>query len=165
MRPFPFGSSLSSGFGWLRITTPQRTFSCLVHSHFPDRFCRPVRLLRLFFPLSTRVYQAHAEGRGCLPFTREAGVVAIPLMYACGIIDLHGYAVTKVKRLPPLSPCLCRQFRANRSHTQRSQNVTQKTRKSDRVGQYSIRINDLWRICFKWSGNKAKDVEIVDYHR
>ena len=49
--------------------------------------------------------------------------------------------------------------------TIRSQNVTQKTRKSDRVGQYSIRINDQWRICFKWSGNKAKDVEIVDYHR
>ena len=34
----------------------------------------------------------------------------------------------------------------------------------DRAGQYSIRINDQWRICFKWSGNKAKDVEIVDYH-
>ena len=30
--------------------------------------------------------------------------------------------------------------------------------------QYSIRINDQWRICFKWAGNKAKDVEIVDYH-
>ena len=36
--------------------------------------------------------------------------------------------------------------------------------KGDRAGQYSIRINDQWRICFKWSGNKAKDVEIVDYH-
>jgi proteic killer suppression protein len=36
--------------------------------------------------------------------------------------------------------------------------------KGDRSGQYSIRINDQWRICFKWSGNKAKDVEIVDYH-
>ena len=33
-----------------------------------------------------------------------------------------------------------------------------------REGQHSIRINDQWRICFKWSGNKAKDVEIVDYH-
>jgi len=30
--------------------------------------------------------------------------------------------------------------------------------------QYSIRINDQWRICFNWAGNKAKDVEIVDYH-
>jgi proteic killer suppression protein len=34
----------------------------------------------------------------------------------------------------------------------------------DRVGQYSNRISDQWRIRFKWSGNKAKDVEIVDYH-
>jgi len=36
--------------------------------------------------------------------------------------------------------------------------------KGDKAGQHSIRINDQWRICFKWSGNKAKDVEIVDYH-
>ena len=35
--------------------------------------------------------------------------------------------------------------------------------KGDRAGQYSIRINDQWRIFFKWVGNKAKDVEIVDY--
>jgi len=36
--------------------------------------------------------------------------------------------------------------------------------KGDRTGQYSIRINDQWRICFKWSDNRAKAVEIVDYH-
>jgi proteic killer suppression protein len=36
--------------------------------------------------------------------------------------------------------------------------------KGDRAGQHSIRINDQWRICFIWSGNKAKNVEIVDYH-
>ena len=35
----------------------------------------------------------------------------------------------------------------------------------DRAGQYSIRINDQYRICFKWAKDKAKDVEIVDYHR
>ena len=34
----------------------------------------------------------------------------------------------------------------------------------DRVGQYSIRINDQYRICFRWERGKAKDVEIVDYH-
>ena len=34
----------------------------------------------------------------------------------------------------------------------------------DRKGQYSIRINDQWRICFKWEGRDAYDVEIVDYH-
>jgi toxin HigB-1 len=33
-----------------------------------------------------------------------------------------------------------------------------------RVGQYSIRINDQWRICFRWINGAAYDVEIVDYH-
>jgi len=33
-----------------------------------------------------------------------------------------------------------------------------------RAGQYSIRINDQWRICFKWIENTAQEVEIVDYH-
>ena len=36
--------------------------------------------------------------------------------------------------------------------------------KGDRAGQYSIRINDRWRICFVWKGNDAYEVEIVDYH-
>jgi proteic killer suppression protein len=35
---------------------------------------------------------------------------------------------------------------------------------SDRVGQYSIRINDQWRVCFRWLEGDAYDVEIVDYH-
>ena len=34
----------------------------------------------------------------------------------------------------------------------------------DRLGQYSIRINRQWRICFRWEGDSAYDVEIVDYH-
>ena len=34
----------------------------------------------------------------------------------------------------------------------------------DREGQHSIRINDQWRICFEWVENKARNVEIVDYH-
>ena len=33
----------------------------------------------------------------------------------------------------------------------------------DRKGQYSIRINDQWRICFRWRDGAAEDVEIVDY--
>jgi proteic killer suppression protein len=37
--------------------------------------------------------------------------------------------------------------------------------KADRSGQYSIRINDQWRICFIWTAGGPKDVEIVDYHR
>ena len=34
----------------------------------------------------------------------------------------------------------------------------------DRAGQYSIRIDDQWRICFAWRDGDAEDVEIVDYH-
>ena len=36
--------------------------------------------------------------------------------------------------------------------------------KGDRKGQYSIRINDRYRICFTWQDGDAHDVEIVDYH-
>jgi toxin HigB-1 len=36
--------------------------------------------------------------------------------------------------------------------------------KGSRKGQHSIRINDQWRICFRWREGDAYDVEIVDYH-
>ena len=36
--------------------------------------------------------------------------------------------------------------------------------KGNRAGQFSIRVNDQWRICFVWKGKDAFDVEIVDYH-
>jgi proteic killer suppression protein len=36
--------------------------------------------------------------------------------------------------------------------------------KGGRKGQYSIRINDQWRICFRWTEAGAADVDIVDYH-
>lgn len=36
--------------------------------------------------------------------------------------------------------------------------------KGDRAGQWSIRINDQWRVCFVWTDDGAHDVEIVDYH-
>ncbi|MEO6599986.1 MAG: type II toxin-antitoxin system RelE/ParE family toxin [Polyangiaceae bacterium] len=36
--------------------------------------------------------------------------------------------------------------------------------KGDRKGQHSIRINDQWRLCFRWHEGDAYDVEIVDYH-
>ena len=36
--------------------------------------------------------------------------------------------------------------------------------KGDRVGQWSLRVNDQFRICFRWTGSDAEDVEIVDYH-
>lgn len=34
----------------------------------------------------------------------------------------------------------------------------------NRAGQWSIRINDQWRVCFRWEGSDAYDVEITDYH-
>lgn len=37
--------------------------------------------------------------------------------------------------------------------------------RGDRVGQHSIRINDQWRICFRWVDGGAEEVEIVDYRR
>ena len=37
--------------------------------------------------------------------------------------------------------------------------------KGERKGLYSIRINDQWRVCFRWKEGDAYDVEIVDYHK
>jgi proteic killer suppression protein len=34
----------------------------------------------------------------------------------------------------------------------------------DREGQHSIRVNDRFRVCFRWEGGEAHDVEVVDYH-
>ena len=36
--------------------------------------------------------------------------------------------------------------------------------RGNRSGQYSIRVNDQWRICFRWKSGRATEVEIVDYH-
>ena len=36
--------------------------------------------------------------------------------------------------------------------------------RGDRAGQYSIRVNDQYRVCFRWTAAGAEDVEIVDYH-
>jgi len=36
--------------------------------------------------------------------------------------------------------------------------------KGERSGQYSIRINRQWRLCFRWTSHGPTDVEIVDYH-
>jgi len=39
-----------------------------------------------------------------------------------------------------------------------------KALKGDRRGQHSIRVNDQWRICFRWSDGESWDVKITDYH-
>ena len=36
--------------------------------------------------------------------------------------------------------------------------------KGNRAGQWSVRVNDQWRLCFTWEDGSASDVEIVDYH-
>jgi toxin HigB-1 len=36
--------------------------------------------------------------------------------------------------------------------------------KGNRAGQYSIRVNDQWRICFRWEDGNAEEIEIADYH-
>jgi toxin HigB-1 len=36
--------------------------------------------------------------------------------------------------------------------------------KRDRAGQHSVRVNDQYRVCFRWTGDGAEDVEITDYH-
>ena len=36
--------------------------------------------------------------------------------------------------------------------------------RGDRAGQHSIRINDQWRVCFRWTDVGAMEIEIVDYH-
>ena len=36
--------------------------------------------------------------------------------------------------------------------------------RGDRAGQYSIRVNEQWRICFVWRESEAYDIELVDYH-
>lgn len=58
--------------------------------------------------------------------------------------QLHAAATPDFLRVPP----------ANRLELLRG----------DRAGQYSIRINDQWRICFCFLNGNASDVEIVDYH-
>ena len=36
--------------------------------------------------------------------------------------------------------------------------------KGDRAGRHSLRLNDQWRLCFRWEGGNAHEVQIVDYH-
>jgi toxin HigB-1 len=73
-------------------------------------------------------------------------------------------------KLPPdIQPVALRKLRMlNRAITLQDLRVPPANRleklSSDRVGQYSIRINDQWRICFEWVEGDAQNVEIVDYH-
>lgn len=76
----------------------------------------------------------------------------------------------KPKRLPvPIHRVGLRKLRMlNRAPTLQDLRVPPSNRlealKGDRQGWHSIRINDQWRICFRWEQGDAYDVEIVDYH-
>ena len=69
--------------------------------------------------------------------------------------ELHKKAQIKLARLGAVTSLQdLRSIRGNRFEAL----------KHNRKGQYSIRINDQYRICFSWKGQDAFDVEIVDYH-
>ena len=76
----------------------------------------------------------------------------------------------RAKRLPPLiQRAALRKLRMlHRATSLRDLRVPPSNRlealKGDRRGQYSIRINDQFRICFEWKAGDAFQVEIVDYH-
>lgn len=69
--------------------------------------------------------------------------------------NLHKKAQVKLARLGAVTSVMdLREIRGNRFEVL----------KGNRKGQYSIRINDKYRICFKWKNDDAMDVEIIDYH-
>jgi len=63
----PFWASLSSGFGWFWMTTPQCTFSCLVHSHLPKRCHHPVWQLCSLLPAFDPRLPGARRGKGLSP--------------------------------------------------------------------------------------------------
>ena len=80
------------------------------------------------------------------------------------------YQRTRSRKLPiDIQQSALRKLRMlNRSSTLGDLRVPPANRleklRGDRAGQYSIRINDRWRICFTWQKGDAYNVEIVDYH-
>jgi proteic killer suppression protein len=74
------------------------------------------------------------------------------------------------RKLPPeIQAVALRKLRMlNRAMTMQDLRVPPANRleklSGNRLGQYSMRINDQWRICFEWRDDDAYDVEIVDYH-
>jgi proteic killer suppression protein len=69
--------------------------------------------------------------------------------------QLHRKAQVKLARLGAVTSMLdLQEIRGNRFEKL----------KGERKGQYSIRINEQYRICFKWEHENAADVEIIDYH-
>lgn len=80
------------------------------------------------------------------------------------------YYAQRVRRFPPEihERARTKMLRLNRVKVLDDLRVTPSDQlerlRGDREGQYSLRINDQWRLCFRWSDGNAYDVEIVDYH-
>lgn len=80
------------------------------------------------------------------------------------------YQRNPIRRLPPdiQRTALRKLAMKDAAHTLNDLKVPPGNRleplKRSRVGQYSIRINDQWRICFRWERGNAFEVEITDYH-
>ena len=129
----PFWASLPSGFGWFCMTTPQYTFSCLIHVYpfMGIVACPASSVVRFDFTgFSSRFRPAftrrtpregavsRSPGRQGLPRRRSAGLLRYRLL--CGIIDLFGpTAVTKVNDLRRPSPAFTGSF----GQTGRTQSV------------------------------------------
>ena len=68
---------------------------------------------------------------------------------------IHSAAMRKLRQLnQAASLAELRVFRGNRLEPL----------SGDRLGQFSMRVNDQWRVCFRWTERGPQDVEIVDYH-
>jgi toxin HigB-1 len=82
----------------------------------------------------------------------------------------HFFATGKSRRLPPaiLKRAAMRLMQLNAATRLDDLRLPPSNRlealADDRVGQWSIRINDQWRVCFRFESGDAYDVEIVDYH-
>ncbi len=79
------------------------------------------------------------------------------------------FATGKSRRFGPIAPVAARRlgaisFAKNMDDLRDPPGNRLEALTGDRKGQYSIRINDQWRVCFRWEGADAHDVEIVDYH-
>ena len=91
--------------------------------------------IKSFGDRKTRRMQAGKDIRDFQSFERQARIRLRHLNAAAALRDLARVRSNRLERL-----------------------------RGDRDGQYSIRINRQWRICFRWINNDAYDVEIVDYH-
>ncbi len=102
--------------------------------------------------------ESDGEGQPALPRYRDKRTAR----FAAGdrIPAFHPFARQAYKRLEILEAATTLEtltaFSSNRFHSL----------SGERTGQYSIRINEQWRICFEWSieGSAAFNIEIVDYH-